>query len=63
MYRCLDCRATFAYPEEKDAGHEPYEFWGERGYRRMVIWVCPECECDEIEPYDEENEVEIEEDE
>jgi len=63
MYRCYDCKAVFGAPEEEDIGVEPYEFWGERGYRRMVKYVCPACGRDDINPYDEEAETEIDDEE
>lgn len=58
MYRCTDCKEVFVYPDEKDLGPEPYEFWGQRGYRRMVVWACPECDGDDIVHRDEQAEAE-----
>lgn len=57
LIQCFDCKARFDTPDEQEFS-EPYEFWGERGTRRTVLLVCPECGSENIEPVED-----IEEDE
>lgn len=48
LMKCLHCKAKFDEPDELYSS-EPYEFWGERGSRKTVLQVCPECGSEYIE--------------
>ena len=49
---CADCKEWVA-PEEWDFGIGSYEYWGARGVDHDWRIVCPNCEGDNLQNFEE----------
>ncbi|EOZ2853508.1 hypothetical protein ACQQ4G_003108 [Listeria monocytogenes] len=62
-YRCLNCGCEFEEPETKNTSYEDY--YGVGGmfpyHTPCTLYVCPCCEDEDIEEFDEDEEMEGEE--
>jgi Zn finger protein HypA/HybF involved in hydrogenase expression len=51
MYFCHECKHVFDDPDTESDGYEAYEFWGQRGHRERVKYLCPHCQSEDVDDY------------